>query len=249
MEQPTRTRAFQSPFKLSASRTSAREAIDKKDSNSNIIKKKEDELFPNALETETNFKVACSVAALLMFFHDKDFKGNTSRGDAFRDCDKYRPVPLSYMWQKILLKQPAEKQSIALHSILIHQEVRRRLTVLCFADPVGRLLLVAAGFENSAAASGGASQDVTVQALVCSSAVSGTMCRKVVSSFIHLIRSLVWGCGRDQSFVARVGRIHLQLRCEHPCPSMRKAIQYYDMGLSGLLGGNTTCPAGRCKSG
>jgi hypothetical protein len=40
MEQPIRARAFQPPFKLSASCTSAREAVDKKDSNSNSIKKK-----------------------------------------------------------------------------------------------------------------------------------------------------------------------------------------------------------------
>jgi hypothetical protein len=124
MDHPTRAQAFQSPFKLSASRTSAREANDKKGSNSNIIKKKkkEDELFiPNALEMENKFKVACSVAALLMFFH---FKEKTIRGNAFEDCDTYRPAPLSDMWKNILLKQPAEKLSIALHTILTHQEVR-----------------------------------------------------------------------------------------------------------------------------
>jgi hypothetical protein len=127
MEQPTRARDFQPPFKLSTSHTSAREAVDKKDSNPNSIKnkKKEDELFiPNALETENKLKVACSVAALLMFFHDKDFKGNTSRGDAFKDCDKYHLALLSDMWQNILIKQPAENLSIALHNILINQEVR-----------------------------------------------------------------------------------------------------------------------------
>jgi hypothetical protein len=94
MEQPTRARAFQPPFKLSDSRTSAREVVDQKDSNSNSIKKnkKEDELFiPNALETDNTFKVACSVDALLMFFHDTDFKGKTSRGDTFQDCNKYHP--------------------------------------------------------------------------------------------------------------------------------------------------------------
>jgi hypothetical protein len=127
VDQPTRAQAFQSPFKLRTSRNSAREANDKKDTNSNSInkKKKEDELFiPNALETKNKFKVACSVAALLMFFHDKYFKGKTTRGDVFEDCDKYRPGPLSYMWQNILLKQPAEKLSIDLHTILTHQEVR-----------------------------------------------------------------------------------------------------------------------------
>jgi hypothetical protein len=77
MEQPTRDRAFQSPSKLSASCTSAREAVDKKDRNPNSIKKKnkEDELIPNALKMDNKFKVACSVASLLIFFHDKDFKG------------------------------------------------------------------------------------------------------------------------------------------------------------------------------
>jgi hypothetical protein len=108
--------------------------------------------------------------------------------------------------------------------------LRHRLTVLCFVDPVGHLSLVAAGFKNTVTVTGGTSQDVAVQALVCSSAVAGTMCCRVVASFIHLIRSLVWGCGRDQSFYARVGCIRLQLRCEHPCPSTREAIQYCDHG-------------------
>jgi hypothetical protein len=126
IEQPTRARAFQLPFKLSASCMSAREAVEKKYSNPNRIKKnkKEDEMFIlNALETDNELKVACSVAALIMFFHYNDFKGKTSRGDAFEDCDKYRPAPLSDMWQNILLKRPAEKLSIAMHTILTHQEV------------------------------------------------------------------------------------------------------------------------------
>jgi hypothetical protein len=96
MEQPTRARAFQSPFKLSALPTSAREEIYKKNSNSSSIKKKKkkDELFiPNAQEKDNKFKVAYSVAALLMFFHDEDFKGKTSRGNAFEDCDNYCPPP------------------------------------------------------------------------------------------------------------------------------------------------------------
>jgi hypothetical protein len=59
-----------------------------------------------------------------MFFHDKDFKGKTIMGDVFKDYDKYRPVPLSDMWQQILRKQPTEKLRIALHTILTHQEVR-----------------------------------------------------------------------------------------------------------------------------
>jgi hypothetical protein len=80
--------------------------------------------IPNALETDNRFKVACSVAALLLFFHDKDFKGKTARGKVFEECNKYRPAPLSDMWLNILLKQPAEKLSIALHMILTHQEVR-----------------------------------------------------------------------------------------------------------------------------
>jgi hypothetical protein len=121
------------------------------------------------------------------------------------------------------------------------------------------------------AATGGASQDVAVQALVYSSAVVGTMCLSVVASLINLIRSLVWGCRRDQSFDARVGCICLELRCEHPCLSTSKAIQYCDRGpvwfgtrgvgakppsaegllrsLPRLLGDSTAWPAGRCKSG
>jgi hypothetical protein len=97
----------------------------KKDSTINSNTKKEDELFiPNALETDNKFKVSCSVAALLMFLQDKDFKGNTTRGEAFQECDNCRPSPLSDMWQNILLKQPTEKLSKALHTILTHQEVR-----------------------------------------------------------------------------------------------------------------------------
>jgi hypothetical protein len=59
-----------------------------------------------------------------MFFHHKDSNGKTTRGDAFEECEKYRPSPLSGTWQKILLKQLAEKLIIALHTILNHQEVR-----------------------------------------------------------------------------------------------------------------------------
>jgi hypothetical protein len=59
-----------------------------------------------------------------VFFHDKDFKGKTSRGNAFEDCDKYRSSSLSDMLQNILIKQPAEKLSISLHTIITHQEVR-----------------------------------------------------------------------------------------------------------------------------
>jgi hypothetical protein len=93
---------------------------------------------------------------------------------------------------------------------------------------VGRLSLVADGSENTVAANGGASQYVAVQALVCFSAVMGNICLSVVASLIHLSRSLVWGCGRDQTFDTRVGYIRMQLCCEHPCALMRKAIQYYD---------------------
>jgi hypothetical protein len=38
--------------------------------------------------------VAYSVAALLVFFDEKYFKGKTSRGDMFEDCEKYRPAAL-----------------------------------------------------------------------------------------------------------------------------------------------------------
>jgi hypothetical protein len=86
---------------------SAREASNKEDGRDDKKKKKkEDELFiPNALEIESRFRVACSEAAMLLFFHDKDFKVKTA-GGAFQDCDKYRPAPLSNMWLKILLKHP-----------------------------------------------------------------------------------------------------------------------------------------------
>jgi hypothetical protein len=46
---------------------------------------------------DNHFKVACLVVALLLFFHDKDFKGKTAQGEAFKECNKYRPVPLSDM--------------------------------------------------------------------------------------------------------------------------------------------------------
>jgi hypothetical protein len=94
-------------------------------SNSNTKKKREDELFiPNALETDDRLKVACSVAALLRFFHNKDFKGKTAHGDEFEECDKYHPSPISNIWLNILLKHPAKKLSIALTTILTHQEVQ-----------------------------------------------------------------------------------------------------------------------------
>jgi hypothetical protein len=73
---------------------------------------------------DNRFKVDCSVTALLLFFHDKDFKGKTTRSKAFEEFDKYRPAPFSDMWLNILLKQPAEKLIIALHTIRTHQEVR-----------------------------------------------------------------------------------------------------------------------------
>jgi hypothetical protein len=78
----------------------------------------------NTLKMDNRFKVACSVDALFLFFHDKDFKGETARGEAFGECDKYRLAPLSDMWFNILLKQPAERLSIALQKILAHQEVK-----------------------------------------------------------------------------------------------------------------------------
>jgi hypothetical protein len=80
---PKRAWAFQSPFKLCASRTSAQEAHEKKHNTINISKKrkKEDELFiPNALKMDSYFKVACSLAALLLLFHDKAFKGGNNQG-------------------------------------------------------------------------------------------------------------------------------------------------------------------------
>jgi hypothetical protein len=44
--------------------------------NSSKKNKKDNEYFiPNALEMDNHFKVASLVAALLLFFHDKDFKG------------------------------------------------------------------------------------------------------------------------------------------------------------------------------
>jgi hypothetical protein len=93
--------------------------------NSSKKNKKDNEYFiSNALEMDNHFKVASLVAVLLLFFHDKDDKGLTARGEAFKECDKYRPAPLSDMWLNILLKKPAEMMSIALHMILTHQEVR-----------------------------------------------------------------------------------------------------------------------------
>jgi hypothetical protein len=64
------------------------------------------------------------VAAVFLFFIDNDFKGKTTRGEAFKECNNYHPAPLSDMWHNILLKQPAGKLSIALYTILTHQEVR-----------------------------------------------------------------------------------------------------------------------------
>jgi hypothetical protein len=85
-------------------------------------KRKEDELFiPNDPETDNHFKVSCSMVALLLFFHDPDFRGKTA---TFMDSDKYQPTPLSGMCINILLKQPAAKLSIALTTILNHQETR-----------------------------------------------------------------------------------------------------------------------------
>jgi hypothetical protein len=86
--------------------------------------------IPNALKTDNRFKVACSVVTLLFFFHDKDFKGKTAPGKSFEECGKYCPAPLLDMWINILLKYPAEKLSIALTTILIHQEVRPSALVL-----------------------------------------------------------------------------------------------------------------------
>jgi hypothetical protein len=115
-------------------------------------------------------------------------------------------------------------------------------------DPVGRLSLVASRFANIVAETGGTSQHVAFQALVCSSAVVGTMYISVVFSLIHFSRSLVWGCGRDQSFDARGGCIRLQLRWEHLCPLMRKAMQYLDRGpvWFGTLGIGAKPPSVEC---
>jgi hypothetical protein len=64
--------------------------------------------------------VACSVAALLLLFHDKDFKVKIARGEVFEECDKYRPAPLLDMWLNILLKHPAERLILDLHTIITH---------------------------------------------------------------------------------------------------------------------------------
>jgi hypothetical protein len=78
---PSRAMAFHSPFKLSASRMNMKEANDKKDgSNGNKKKKKEYDLFiSNALETESHFRVALSVAALLIFFMTRTSKTRQPR--------------------------------------------------------------------------------------------------------------------------------------------------------------------------
>jgi hypothetical protein len=109
------------------------------------------------------------------------------------------------------------------------------ISILCLADPVGRLSRVIAVFEKAWAMTGGTSQYVAVQVLVCSIDVAGTMYRRVVASVIHLIRSLVWDCGQDQLFDARVGCIHLQFRCEHPCPSGRWACSEACQGRWGTM--------------
>jgi hypothetical protein len=116
--------AFQLPFKLSTSCLSAKDAIIKKDGGDGNKKKgKEDELFiPNATKMDNHFRVACSVAALLLFFHDRDFRINIIRGDTFLDSD----ASLSEIWLNILLKKPAAKLSITLMTILTHQEARCR---------------------------------------------------------------------------------------------------------------------------
>jgi hypothetical protein len=89
-----------------------------------LKKNREDEIFiTNALETESRFRATYSFTALLLFLQDKDFKGKTARGDAFWDCDKYRQAPLSNMGLNIFMKKSAEKLSIALITILMHQEV------------------------------------------------------------------------------------------------------------------------------
>jgi hypothetical protein len=48
--------------------------------------------------------------------HKKQHGGEMKEGN--------NPAPLSDMWINILMKQPVEKLSIALHTILAHQEVR-----------------------------------------------------------------------------------------------------------------------------
>jgi hypothetical protein len=58
----------------------------------------------------------------------------------------------------------------------------------------------------------------------------GMTYRRVEASFIHWIRSRMWGSGQDQSFYARVECICLKFHCGHPCPSMRLAMQCCDRG-------------------
>jgi hypothetical protein len=87
------------------------------------MKRKEDELFtPNAPESDTYFKVACSMVALLIFFHNPYFHGKTATCGSFLDSDNYRLDPLSCMWISILLNHPTAKLSITLMTILAHQE-------------------------------------------------------------------------------------------------------------------------------
>jgi hypothetical protein len=75
---------FQPPFKLSLSCPSANDTINKKDRDKAKKKKmRGHKLFiPKALKMENHFRVACSVAALLLFFHDREFRGKTAKGDA-----------------------------------------------------------------------------------------------------------------------------------------------------------------------
>jgi hypothetical protein len=117
---------FQSPFKISAPCLSAKDTSGKKDGgDGNNNKKRKDDLFtPNALEMDNYFRVGCSVAALLLFFYDREFHGQTARGDTFLDSDNCRPAPLSDMWLNILLKQRSANLSITLTTILIYQEAR-----------------------------------------------------------------------------------------------------------------------------
>jgi hypothetical protein len=44
------------------------------------------------------------VVALLLFFHDPDFRRKTAKCCGFSDNDKYRPALLSDIWINILLK-------------------------------------------------------------------------------------------------------------------------------------------------
>jgi hypothetical protein len=76
---------FQPPLKRSVSRPSANDTINKKDRDKGKKKKMRDEklFIPNALKMDNHFRVACSVATLLLFFSDCVFRGKTSRGNSF----------------------------------------------------------------------------------------------------------------------------------------------------------------------